>query len=61
MHHGQLDKQYLIMCKLGVTVKFAIVSALMGCVHIMYLQMMLRPPSKGVMQELEVWWARGGG
>ena len=43
-HHGQLDKPYLVMHKLGVTVKFAIISVFMGCVHIAYLQMVLRLP-----------------
>ena len=45
MHHGQLDKLYLTMHELGVTVKFAIISVFMGCMHITYLQMMLRLPN----------------
>ena len=43
MHYGQ---PYLVMHELGATVKFAVVSALMGHVCITYLQMMLRPPSR---------------
>ena len=50
MHHGQLDKPYLVTHELGTTVKFAIILALMGCMRIMYLalQMTLRLPSMRV-------------